>query len=156
MTKDEAHNKRAIAAIHEQLIGFNGNLENKTFLHEGALIELDPESYRPICRVYFFLLNDLLIVGKVKHDKWVFIRTEFHPFLTGLIRPFLLNNCCVLFFWRKLEYAMEYDATKIAVINIKDLDGVKNAINVITPEEVKVFQCISATTKVRHQNILLW
>lgn len=50
---------------------------------------------------------------------------------------------------------MEYDATKIAVINIKDLDGVKNAINVITPEEVKVFQCISATTKVRHQNILL-
>lgn len=69
MTKDEAHNKRAIAAIHEQLIGFNGNLENKTFLHEGALIELDPESYRPICRVYFFLLNDLLIVGKVMHDK---------------------------------------------------------------------------------------
>lgn len=50
--------------------------------------------------------------------------------------------------FRKLEYAAQYDATKIAVINIKDLDGVKNAINVITPEEVKVFQCISASTKV--------
>lgn len=69
MTKDEAHNKRAIAAIEASLIGFTGSLENKTFLHEGALIELDPESYRPICRVYFFLLNDLLIVGKVKHEK---------------------------------------------------------------------------------------
>lgn len=69
MTRDEAQNKRAIAAIEESLIGFTGSLENKTFLHEGALIELDPDNYRPICRVYFFLLNDLLIVGKVKQDK---------------------------------------------------------------------------------------
>lgn len=69
MARDEAQNKRAIAAIEESLIGFTGSLENKTFLHEGALIELDPENYRPICRVYFFLLNDLLIVGKVKQDK---------------------------------------------------------------------------------------
>lgn len=50
-------------------------------------------------------------------------------------------------FCRKLEYASQYDATKIAVINIKDLDGVKNAINVITPDDSKIFQCISATTK---------
>lgn len=68
--KEDIQNKRALAAIQESLIGFTGNLENKTFLHEGALIELDPDSYRPICRVYFFLLNDLLIVGKVKHDKY--------------------------------------------------------------------------------------
>lgn len=70
--KDELQNKKALAAIQESVIGFTGSLENKTFLHEGALIELDPESYRPICRVYFFLLNDLLIVGKVKHDKYVY------------------------------------------------------------------------------------
>lgn len=48
---------------------------------------------------------------------------------------------------RVLEYASQYDATKIAVINIKDLDGVKNAINVITPDGAKIFQCISASTK---------
>lgn len=53
-----------------------------------------------------------------------------------------------LLFIRKLEYAAQYDATKIAVINIKDLDGVKNAINVITPDGSKIFQCISPTTKV--------
>lgn len=46
-----------------------------------------------------------------------------------------------------MEYAAQYDATKIAVINIKDLDGVKNAINVITPDGAKIFQCISASTK---------
>lgn len=69
VNRDEIQNKKALAAIQESVIGFTGSLENKTFLHEGALIELDPENYRPICRVYFFLLNDLLIVGKVKHDK---------------------------------------------------------------------------------------
>lgn len=67
--KEEIQNKKALAAIQQSVVGFTGSLENKTFLHEGALIELDPEDYRPICRVYFFLLNDLLIVGKVKHDK---------------------------------------------------------------------------------------
>lgn len=67
--RDELQNKKAIIAIKENLIGFNDSLENKVFLHEGALIELDSDSYRPICRVYFFLFNDLLIIGKVKHDK---------------------------------------------------------------------------------------
>lgn len=33
------------------------------------------------------------------------------------------------------------------MINIKDFDGVKNAINVITPDGSKIFQCISASTK---------
>lgn len=69
VNKDEIQNKKALQAIKDNLIGFNDSLENKTFLHEGALIELDSDSYRPICRVYFFLLNNLLIIGKVKHDK---------------------------------------------------------------------------------------
>lgn len=62
---------------------------------------------------------------------------------------------CIFFFFgflfscRKLEYAAQHDATKIGVINIKDLDGVKNAINVITADDSKIFQCISATAKVK-------
>lgn len=52
------------------------------------------------------------------------------------------------YFLRKLEYAAQHDATKIGVINIKDLDGVKNAINVITAEDSKIFQCISVSAKV--------
>lgn len=43
---------------------------------------------------------------------------------------------------------MQYDASKLAVINIRDLDGVKNAINIITPDGAKIFQCISPKTKV--------
>lgn len=58
-----------------------------------------------------------------------------------------VTNQLILIFRRKLEYAAQYDSTKFAVVNIKDLDGVKNAIKVITPEESKIFQCISATIK---------
>lgn len=46
-----------------------------------------------------------------------------------------------------MEFVAEYDPKKIAVINIKDLDGVKNAINIITPDGSKIFQSITAAGK---------
>lgn len=67
--REEQENKRHIQEIKETVNGFNGNLDNKTFIHDGAIIELDSDNYRPICRLYLFLLNDLLIISKVKHDK---------------------------------------------------------------------------------------
>ncbi|SPP89575.1 exocyst complex component 8 [Drosophila guanche] len=113
---DDVQNSHATRAVKEMVQGFNGNLEGKTFLNEGALIELDANDYRPIQRVFFFLFNDVLIVCKVKHDK-------------------------------RLDFLKEYDPKKIAVINIKDLDGVKNAINIITPDGSKIYQSITAAGK---------
>ncbi|XP_067634825.1 exocyst complex component 8 isoform X2 [Eurosta solidaginis] len=115
-TQEEVENSHATRAVKEMVQGFNGNLEGKTFLNEGALIELDPNDYRPIQRVFFFLFNNVLIVCKVKHDK-------------------------------RLEFLTEYDPKKIAVINIKDLDGVRNAINIITPDGSKIFQSVTAAGK---------
>ncbi|KAH8382529.1 hypothetical protein KR009_004001 [Drosophila setifemur] len=112
----DVENSHATRAVKEMVQGFNGNLEGKTFLNEGALIELDGNDYRPIQRVFFFLFNDVLIVCKVKHDK-------------------------------RLDFLTEYDPKKIAVINIKDLDGVKNAINIITPDGSKIYQSITAAGK---------
>lgn len=61
---------------------------------------------------------------------------------------FFFNNSKLLFIFRKLEFVLQYDASKLAVINIRDLDGVKNALNVITPDGAKILQCISAANKV--------
>ncbi|XP_055375200.1 exocyst complex component 8 [Condylostylus longicornis] len=109
--------QQAIRSVKELVQGFNSKvLEGKTFLNDGALIELDSNDYRPIQRVFFFLFNDTLIVCKIRHDK-------------------------------KLEFISQYDPRKIAVINIKDLDGVKNAINTITTDGSKIFQCISTAAK---------
>ncbi|KAM7364087.1 exocyst complex component Exo84 [Cochliomyia hominivorax] len=115
-TQQEAESMHATRAVKEMVQGFNGNLEGKTFLNEGALTELDGNDYRPIQRVFFFLFNDVLIVCKVKHDK-------------------------------RLEFVAEYNPKTIAVINIKDLDGVKNAINIITPDGTKIFQSITPAGK---------
>ncbi|XP_050083794.1 exocyst complex component 8 [Anopheles aquasalis] len=114
---EEQQNRKAIQLIKESLLGYNGNLDDKFFIHEGGLIELDSNDYRPICRIHLFLFNEVLVLAKVKHDK-------------------------------KLEFVTEYETKKIAVINIKDLDGVnKNAINVITSDGARIFQCINAATK---------
>lgn len=60
------------------------------------------------------------------------------------------RQCTVIskvFNYRRLEFVAEYNPKKIAVINIKDLDGVKNAINIITPDGSKIFQSITAAGK---------
>ena len=69
LDNEQDQNKSAIAIIKEALVGYAGNFDNKVFIHEGGLIELDSNDYRPICRTHLFLFNDTLIISKVKHDK---------------------------------------------------------------------------------------
>lgn len=66
---EEQQNKKAIQLIKESLLGYKGNLDDKVFIYEGGLIELDTNEYRPICRIHLFLFNDVLVLAKVKHDK---------------------------------------------------------------------------------------
>lgn len=113
---EQDQNKKALLIIKEALIGYSKSLDDKFFIHEGSLIELDPNDYRPICRSHLFLFNDILIIAKIKHDK-------------------------------KLEFINEYETKKLAVINIKELTGVKNAINIITTDGSKIYQTINAAVK---------
>lgn len=66
---EEQQNKKCISLIQESLVGYTETLTNKVFIHEGGIIELDSNDYRPICRIHIFLLNDLLILAKVKQNK---------------------------------------------------------------------------------------
>lgn len=113
---EQDQNKKAIAIIKDALIGYPKSLDEKFFIHEGSLIELDPNDYRPVCRSHLFLFNDILIIAKIKHDK-------------------------------KLEFMTEYETKKLAVINIKELTGVKNAINIITSDGSRIYQTINAAAK---------
>lgn len=67
--QDDLQNTQAIRAIREMVPNYPVNLDGKSFLNQGALTELDSNDYRPLQRVFFFLLNDVLIICKVKHDK---------------------------------------------------------------------------------------
>lgn len=48
---------------------------------------------------------------------------------------------------KKLEFLAQHEIKKTALINIKDRDGIKNAINLITGDGSKTFQCVSASAK---------
>lgn len=109
-------NRNTIELIKESLAGFAGNLDNKCFVHEGGLIELDSTDYRPICRTHIFLFNDCLIMAKVRHDKSLF-------------------------------FLAQYETKQLAMINIRDLDGVRNALNLMTPDGSRIFQCVNAAAK---------
>lgn len=109
-------NKKALGIIKNAMSNYEKNLDDKVFIHEGSLLELDADEYRPISRAHLFLFNDILIIAKIKHDK-------------------------------KLEFMNEYDTKKIAVINIKELTGVKNAINIITSTGPRIFQTINASAR---------
>lgn len=113
---EHEQNKKALNIIKDAMSGYNKSLDDKVFIHEGSLLELDSNDYRPICRSHLFLFNDLLIISKVKHDK-------------------------------KLEFLCEYDTKKLAVVNIKELTGVKNAINIITNNGSRIYQTINATAR---------
>jgi hypothetical protein len=65
----EDQNRRQIQQIKENLIGYHGNLDNKDFLFDGGLLELDPVDYRPIRKVHLFLFADVLLLAKVLHDR---------------------------------------------------------------------------------------
>lgn len=109
-------NRNTIELIKESLAGYSGNLDNKRFVHEGGLIELDSIDYRPICRMHIFLFTECLILAKVRHDKSLF-------------------------------FVAQYEPKQLAMINIRDLDGVKNALNLMTPDGSRIFQCVNAAIK---------
>lgn len=113
---EQDQNKKALTIIKDALIGYNKSLDDKVFLHEGSLIELDANDYRPICRSHLFLFTDILIIAKIKHDK-------------------------------KLEFVSEYETKKLAVVNIKELTGVKNAINIITNEGNRIYQSLNPAAR---------
>lgn len=48
---------------------------------------------------------------------------------------------------KKLEFVCEYETKKIAVVNIRELTGVKNAINIITNDGNRIYQTINAAAR---------
>lgn len=114
---EDGQNKKAICVIMEHLVGYTKNLDDKFFIHEGSLIELNADDNRPVCRSHLFLFNDVLIIAKIKHDK-------------------------------KLEFMAEYETKRIALSNIRELTGVKNAMRIyLSDGSSKIYQTVNPTAK---------
>ena len=48
---------------------------------------------------------------------------------------------------KKLEFMTNYETKKIAAINIKELTGVKSAINIMTSDDARIYQTVNSAAK---------
>lgn len=93
-------------------------------LHEGSLLELDPLEGTPLKRVHAYLFNDVLMIAS-----WLATGGRRGP-------P---------------RYKMQavYNLQSLAVVNVRDLGTVKLAFKLLAFPDTRVFQCPTATSKVR-------
>lgn len=103
-------------------------------------MELDTDTYRPICRLHMFLFKDLLIIAKVRHDRW-----DKNLFFIG---ENVFKILVITFDYRKFELVAQYELNKVAVSNFRDMDGVRNVINLLTPAGSKYCQSTTIEAKV--------
>lgn len=67
--EQESPEKKVINAIKESMVNYKGNLDSKTFIHDGGLIELDANDYHPVCLTHLILFTDCLIITKIRHEQ---------------------------------------------------------------------------------------
>ncbi|KAL0277788.1 UNVERIFIED_CONTAM: hypothetical protein PYX00_004953 [Menopon gallinae] len=113
---------RILTSIMEKVEGCTGLLEVKerTLLHEGDILELDPVENTPLQRTHAYLFSDALML-----TSWITNRR-------GPVRYKM--------------YAM-YDLISLAVVNVRDLGSVKMAFKILAYPDTRLFQCLNNNSK---------
>ncbi|XP_041971932.1 exocyst complex component 8 [Aricia agestis] len=121
--KAEEQRKNKLIAISEKVENCMNLLDvpDRHLLHEGDLLELDPEENTPIQpRMHVYLFNDCLML-----TSWVSNRR-------GPMR---------------YKFQTSYSVSTLAVVNVRDLGTVKQAFKVLAFPDTRVFQCNSIAIK---------
>lgn len=92
----------------------------RTLLHEGDLLEIEPEENTALQRMHVYLFNDCLML-----TSWITNRR-------GPMR-YKFQAC--------------YPISTLAVVNVRDLGNVKQAFKVLAFPDTRVFQCNSLAIK---------
>ncbi|ENN75228.1 exocyst complex component 8 [Dendroctonus ponderosae] len=118
----EEENKLKLATILEKVEGCKEIVEanDRVFIFEGDLLEIDATENTAIKFVHMYLFNDGLMV------------TNRNSNSRGLMR-----------------YAFEslYELSSLAVVNVRDLGNIKHAFKLLIFPDTRVFQCSSNASK---------
>lgn len=60
-------------------------------------------------------------------------------------------NCCSIF---RFKYSCFYELDSLAVVNVRDLGGIKHTFKLLVSPEARLFQCANADAKQVHLFIL--
>ncbi|CAI9734539.1 Hypothetical predicted protein [Octopus vulgaris] len=125
----EEDSRRNLAFLLEKVEGCSSVTEvpGRQLIHNGELTELDPETFSPNHAVHAFLLNDSLMIASLLPHRRGPVRFRFQ----GL-----------------------YELDSLAVVNVRDVDTVKNAFKILMFPDSRIYQTDSAKSKRQWLDIL--
>lgn len=121
-TSPEEETRRNLAFLLEKVEGCSSVVDapGRQLVHDGDLVELDPETHNQIHRVHAFLLNDSLMIAT-----WI-------PHRRGPMR---------------YRFQGLYELDGLAVVNVRDTGPVKNGFKILMFPESHMYQTDTAKAK---------
>ncbi|XP_013390682.1 exocyst complex component 8 [Lingula anatina] len=118
----EEDTRRNLAFLLEKVEGCSSITEvpGRHLIHNGDLVELDPESYSALKKVHAFLLNDSLMIA------------DWLPSRRGPVR---------------YKFQVLYELDSFAVVNVRDMGSVRNAFKILMFPDSKLYQCDTPKAK---------
>lgn len=118
----EESRKTKLNLIMEKVEGCMNLLDvpNRTLIHEGDILEIDPDENTALQRMHAYLFNDCLML-----TCWI----------TNRRGP------------SRYKFLTSYPISTLAVVNVRDLGTVKQAFKVLVFPDTRVFQCNSFASK---------
>lgn len=125
----EEDSRRNLAFLLEKVEGCSSVTEvpGRQLIHNGELIELDSETFTCNRPVHAFLLNDSLMIASLL------------PHRRGPVR---------------FKFQELYELDSLAVVNVRDVDTVKNAFKILKFPESRIYQTDSTKAKRQWLDIL--
>nr|XP_022342555.1 exocyst complex component 8-like isoform X2 [Crassostrea virginica] len=125
----EEETRKNLAFLLEKVEGCSSVTEvpGRQLIHNGDLVELDPESLSPVQKVHCFLLNDSLMIASWLPNRRGPVRYRFQ----GL-----------------------YELDSLAVVNVRDAGANKNAFKILMFPDSKMYQADSSKSKRQWLDIL--
>ncbi|XP_065559915.1 exocyst complex component 8-like isoform X1 [Artemia franciscana] len=96
--------------------------DRKQFLYHCNILELDPADFSALARLKALIFTD------------IFVLATWKPHARGHQRYLVKST---------------YKQEEVAVVNVRNLEPVKDAFKILLPYETRVFQCADAETKVK-------
>ncbi|KAL1491069.1 hypothetical protein ABEB36_011722 [Hypothenemus hampei] len=118
----EEENKLKLATILEKVEGCKDivEVEGRTFIHEGDLLEIDATENMALKFVHVYLFSDSLMITN---------RNSNPRSLT------------------RFTYESIYELSSLAVVNVRDMGNIKHAFKLLIFPDTRVFQCSSNASK---------
>ena len=126
------------------------DVPTRFLLHDGALVEMDIAENTALHRVHGYLMNDGFMVATWLTNRRGPVRCAFdfydlHVF--GLRKDTEQQTDGDSFNHSRFKFSYLYELDSLAVVNVRDLGGIKHAFKLLVFPDARLFQCANGDAK---------